>query len=510
MKTTLPTAEDLLYGPHIDGKERTAIAQPKDGAERSVSYPEFYKLVSGCEKFFQKRGLEKGDRVVMLSPNCIELVAAIIASWRLELLAVPVDFRMTAAEAANVGNSLKAELILVSPQFPDVEKLKESFATSEKLVMLDQLESDSDGAASSSARTSTKLDFDALMILTSGTTGVPKGAVHDLRSLIENLKELGQLASLDSETFALLPLPVSHIFGLEVVCACLMYGSTIVFCELEPSKFIASINKYRPQILAGVPTMYGALLGAPEGALNLERARILLSGGAPLPVSLAEEFERKYKKRINNGYGSTESKIIALNLDGPIESIGRPVPSVKVKIINADGAILPEGQEGEIIIDSPHLMKGYLGQPEKTAEVLSAEGYKTGDIGYIKDGYVFISGRAKEMIVVAGNKVFPSEVEEVLLRNPLVREVAVTGPDHKKLGQIVKATIVISDDELSKQLSGSDESKKAAREQILKDLKQFCQENLKRELRPMEWNLRPSDQALPKTRSGKVDKKALD
>ncbi len=510
MKTTLPTAEDLLYGSDRDAKDRTAIAQPRDGSERTVSYPEFYKLVAGCEKFFQKRGLEKGSRLIMLSPNTIELVAAIIAAWRLELLAVPVDFRMTGLEASNVSNSLNAALVLVSPLFPDLNKLKDSLSAPETLVMLDQVATEVDGATALPSRSSVKLDFDALMILTSGTTGIPKGAVHDLRSLIENLKELGQLAQLDDETVALLPLPVSHIFGLEVVCVCLLFGSTVVFCELEPSKFIASINKYRPQILAGVPTMYGALLGAPEGALNLDRARILLSGGAPLPVSLAQEFESKFHKRINNGYGSTESKIIALNLDGPIESIGKPVPSVKVKIINSEGKLLPEGQEGEIIIDSPNLMKGYLGQPEKTAEVLTSQGYKTGDIGYVKDGYVFISGRAKEMIVVAGNKVFPSEVEEVLLRNPLVREVAVTGPEHKKLGQIVKATIVIADDALSKQLAGPDESRKAAREQILKELKQFCQENLKRELRPMEWNLRPNDQPLPKGRSGKVDKKLLE
>ncbi|MDZ4835946.1 MAG: class I adenylate-forming enzyme family protein [Candidatus Melainabacteria bacterium] len=509
MKTTLPTAEDLLFGPAEKDRTHKAMIQTLEIGDTEFTYDQFYAAVDTFESFFLQRGLKKGDRVILISPNTVELVTSIFAAWRLELLVVPIDFRMTAPEAGNVTKSLDASLLLVSKQFKDPIKLSEVLGDlKDRMITLEECCADIKDVKPT-ARRSQNLDFDALMILTSGTTGTPKGAVHDLKTLVENLQELGELAELSSDMVALLPLPVSHIFGLSVVSVCLLYGATVVFCELHSATFVKAINKFKPNIMEGVPLMYSGLLAAPDGAVNLDSVRILLSGGAPLPIPMAKEFEKKYGKRLNNGYGSTESKIIALNLDGPVESIGKPVRSVKVEIINEKGEKLPQGSEGEIVIQSPHLMRGYFNQPEKTAEVLSDEGYKTGDIGYVKDGYIYISGRAKEMIVVAGNKVFPQEVEEVLQKNPIVREVAVTGPEHKKLGQIVKATIVIADKELSERLEGDDDTKKSAREEIIKNLKDFCQQNLKRELRPMEWDLRPIDKPLPKTLSGKVDRKVL-
>jgi long-chain acyl-CoA synthetase len=340
---------------------------------------------------------------------------------------------------------------------------------------------------------------------------MPKGAVHDFPSLLINLGELGDAAGMDELTKCLLPLPLSHIFGLEVMGVALIFGGTLVFSELEPSRFLGALNRNQPQVVAGVPTLYATLLHAPPGAVDLKAARVLLSGGAPLPVALASEFEARFHKRLNNGYGSTESKIIALNIDGPVESVGRPVPSTKIRIVDGEGKNLSEGQEGEIVIDSRILMQGYLDQPDKSAEVLTGEGYKTGDIGFLKDGYIFISGRAKEMIVVAGNKVFPNEVEQVLMKHPAVDEVAITGQDHSKLGQIVKATIVLSKGELNEKLAAAtdDEAKKTVREELVANFKEFSKENLKRELRPMVWEFRPNAQPLPKLRSGKIDKKQL-
>jgi acyl-CoA synthetase (AMP-forming)/AMP-acid ligase II len=135
--------------------------------------------------------------------------------------------------------------------------------------------------------------------------------------------------------------------------------------------------------------------------------------------------------------------------------------------------------------------------------------YHTGDLGYLKDGYLFISGRDKELINVAGNKVFPSEVEDLLLQHENVKEVAVLGVPHSRLGQLVKAVIVIKDPEMSKKLEQSDESKKEVRQELLNSFKEFCKEHLKKELRPLEWEFRSCQTALPKTASGKIDKKQL-
>lgn len=512
MIVSKPSARDLLFDNASAFESRTALVD----STGEVSYKDLYRLVETFQKHLIECGTGRGDRVLLTGRNNAQLVAAILACWRLECLAIPIDFRMTVGEVINICQKVQARVVLASEAFAEIETLKGILekGSKENGTRLFTLESVAASATQGSvmqepgsAGEPSSYDFDALVILTSGTTGTPKGAVHTFESLIENLRELSYYFKMSDTTKLVLPLPVSHIFGLEVLFIVLLHGGTVILCDLDPTSMIGAINKYEPQILAGVPTIYGALLSAGRERLNLDAAELLLSGGAPLPVSLARQFEETFGKRINNGYGSTESKLICLNIDGPLESIGRPIESATIRVIDPEGKELEEGQEGEIYIDCPLVMKGYLGQDEKTRETLTPTGYRTGDIGYVKDGYVFISGRAKEMIIVAGNKVFPSEVEDVLARHPLVKEVAVTGVEHSRLGQIVKATIVICDTGLSERLVGP--QAKETRESVLADLKSFSKDNLKRELRPMVWDLRPDSQPLPKTRSGKIDKKML-
>jgi len=305
-------------------------------------------------------------------------------------------------------------------------------------------------------------------------------------------------------------LPLSHIFGLEVTLICFIFGASVAFCDLTADGFFYCINKYDPHILVGVPTVYAAMLNIPDDKMKLKSAHILLSGGAPLPVSLAEDFLKKFGKKLNNGYGSTESKIIALNVTGPHESVGKPIPSVTVEIMGENEQVLGEGETGEIAISGASLMLGYVDNPEQTAKAIRNGRYYTGDLGHLKDQQIFISGRAKEMIVVAGNKVFPAEVEDVLLNHPNAAEVAVIGVPHKSLGQTVKAVIVIKDKSLSEKLKEGGEAKKAARQELISQFKDYSKDNLKRELRPMEWDFRAVGDYLPKTLSGKVDKKKLE
>ena len=518
MNETIPQADDLLYGKSASPDSVALVHSTGDGKKVETSYKDLYQLVESFERFLEEKGLSEGDRLVLVSPNTPVLMASIIACWRLRALATPVDFRMTPGEIANVSDKLNSKLVLVSKAYKELENIKSTLESSEKRIEVLALESckpeelseNSSKNGNRKESTNNDLAYEALVILTSGTTGEPKGAVHELQSLVENLTELGQIAELSSNMNVLIPLPVSHIFGLEVACIGLLYGATVVFSLPDKKDFLESINQYTPEVLAGVPTLYAGLLGAPDGAVDLSKSKILLSGGAPLPVSLAQDFEKKFSKRLNNGYGSTESKIIALNLNGPVESVGKPVPSTKILILDEQGNELAEGKDGEILIQSDILMKRYLDKPEKTKEVLTDKGYKTGDMGHLQDGYLFISGRSKEMIVVAGNKVFPIEVEEALREADIVEDVAITGEEHGRLGQIVKATVVVADDKLSAALeSGDDEEKAKAREEILSQLKNYSKDHLKRELRPMKWDLRPKSNPLPLTRTGKVDKKAL-
>lgn len=479
---------------------------------KTYTYAQIQDLIDGAHEALKEKGVAKGDRVMIAAPNSARLFATILAVWRLGAVAIPVDIRITAAELQNIAKRLKAKILGGSGRNVPGFMSQHASLESDGISIVD-ISAFPEKARSESAigyGDAIDLEAPAFIILTSGTTGVPKGAVHNLGSFMINIVDIGNMAGVGKEERGLLPLPLSHIFGLGVTLVCFAFGASVVFCDMSADGFFACINKYDPNILVGVPTIYGAMLGLPEGAVKLKSAHLLLSGGAPLPISMAQDFEKRFGKKINNGYGSTESKIVALNLDGPTECVGRPIPSVKVEIIGDEGQVLGEGETGEITMSGINNMMGYVDNPEGTEKALRNGRYYTGDLGHLKDNQIFISGRAKEMIVVAGNKVFPIEVESVLLKHENATEVGVVGVPHKSLGQTVKAFVVIKDERLSKMLTAGGDEKKSAREELISNFKNYSKENLKRELRPMEWDFRPADKPLPKTLSGKLDKKKLE
>lgn len=511
MDTTIESIKHLLY-PSTSRPDMAALPCMIQAAanDRVVTFEQFEKLIDSAHKALADLGIKKGDKVMLTAPNSPELAAGIAATWRLGAVAIPVDYRMTLAEVINVARRISAAALVASSQvIPDFQNTLAPVTESGAKV-LDLATVNENSQPLPGVLDQLTPDEDALVILTSGTTGNPKGAVHDLRTLVENLEDWGKLVDMRPEKKGLLPLPLSHVFGLEVTFVCVISGACVIFTDpASPKSFFACLPKFQPHILVGVPTLYTNMLPMDPKVVGLNNAEILLSGGAPLPTSLAREFEAKFGKTLNNGYGSTESKIISLNLGGPFESVGRSIARAKIEIVNDKDEVLPEGETGEIRISGPMLMKGYLNDPEATAKVIRGNSYYTGDMGRLEDGYLFISGRTKEMIIVAGNKVFPSEVEDVLRKDPLVKEVAVVGLPHSKLGQIVKAIVVITDVELSKKLEGSDEEKKDARQELVSKMKEYCKESLKRELRPMDWDFLPAQTTLPKTAIGKVDKKQL-
>ncbi len=498
---------------------KPAIIQVLPGGKlREIGHNDLEKLVGQAETLLSEAGVKLGDKVIMTSPNSPELLASILATWRLGAVAVPIDFRLTEGELANVAKSpaISASAVLVfKPLIKDYAALEKNLQSGSEKIFLSDLSALHNCAEKKRFQTEAATDFTdlkdpALLILTSGTTGTPKGALHDLSSLLSNLYELGEMADFCKDLKVLLPVPISHVLGLEVMMIALIYGSTVIFSEMTVEGIIAANNQFKPEFMVGVPTIYGAFVALPEGSINLSNSRVLLCGGAPLPPSLAADFHTRFNKRLNNGYGSTESKIIAVNLVGPDESVGKVVPAVQIKILGDQGKEMPEGESGEIVICGATLMLGYIGQPEATNAVIHDGGYYTGDIGHMQDGYLYISGRAKELIIVAGNKVFPAEVEGVLRSNDLVHEVAVIGVAHSKLGQIVKAHIVVEAGEWSKTLDSENaEEKKEARQKLIKAMRDYCAANLKRELRPMEWEFYSCEYILPRTSAGKIDKKQL-
>jgi long-chain acyl-CoA synthetase len=342
----------------------------------------------------------------------------------------------------------------------------------------------------------------AVLQYTGGTTGVPKGAALSHANITINTRQI-QLwfHMLDSpETRVVGVLPLFHAFAMTCVMnLTLAFGACML---LEPRfdalKLLRLIARKHPNAMAGVPTLYNALLNTP-GAENfdLSSLEICISGGAPLPREVAKAFKAKTGADLLEGYGLSEtSPVTCINPPGRGSkpgSIGLPVPGTICEIVSIEDrkTLLPTGETGEICFRGPQVMMGYWNKPEATAEVIMDGRLHTGDVGHIdEEGYVFITDRLKEMINCSGFKVYPRLVEEAIYQHPAVRECAVIGVPDPYRGQTVKAIVALKAD-----ASLSEEQ-----------LAHFLEDKLSKIEKPTQYEFRAD---LPKTAVGKIQKKIL-
>jgi len=487
------------------------------GGEQGATHAEMESLIRLSFSRLQGMNLSAGENVVFCCENRLEFSATLLACWALRANAILIDYRTEPKELFAVCEKLEAKLLFTSmsvtnlniggftgPQMPS----KMTF----RVLRVDELSNlKAKDPVSQIDFKNLDMDGPALALFTSGTTGTPKTAVHNLRSLVQNIIDLAEAVDVEEGLTALTPLPVSHVFGLTVLFVTQVLGLKTVLTDLNPVTFIKAVHNHKPQLIAALPQFYGALLSAPKGIIDLKDANLLLTGGAPLTVSLADKFEKAFGKRLNNGYGSTESKIFALNKDGPVLSVGKALSPVEIEIIDSNGRVLPDGFFGEVIVTSPTLMDGYLNNEDKTKSVLDNGKYYTGDFGRLENGYLYIAGRKDDIITVAGVVVHAAEVEEALRSYSQVKEVAVTAVPNKWLGELVKANIVLMDDNLASGLKSSREAERRATKQALvHQFKAYCAEHLSRYKRPMLWHFLGPHDDLPKTLAGKVNKKELE
>jgi long-chain acyl-CoA synthetase len=491
---------------------KKAMVVVSKGVEHAATQREMESLTLCSLSHLKTHGITAGDNVVFCCENRLEFLATLLACWALKATTTLIDYRTEPAELFTVCKKLKAKLLFTSMSSSELAFSNDTEAKSPLKVMSVAELSGSKSKISESPIDYKNLDMDRplLALFTSGTTGAPKTAVHNLRSLVQNVIDLTEVVDSEEGLTAVTPLPVSHIFGLTVLLVTQVLGMKTVLTALDPVTFIKAVHYQKPQLIAALPQFYGALLSAPAGVIDLKDAKLLLCGGAPLTVSLAEKFEETFGKRLNNGYGSTESKIFALNQDGPVLSVGKAVGKVEIEIIDTQGLTVPEGKFGEVRITSTTLMDSYLNDDEKTKKVMSNGQYYTGDYGYLEDGYLYVAGRKDDVVTVAGVVVHAAEVEAALRNYSEVKDVAVTALANKRLGQVVKASIVLMDEKQGAALSSTDQAKVHDTTQALvRQFKSYCAEHLPRHKRPMLWDFLGPHDDLPKTLAGKIDKKAL-
>ncbi len=363
----------------------------------------------------------------------------------------------------------------------------------------------------------------AIMLYTGGTTGVPKGAelvhtnfTYNVTALLELLRVSHGDGKPPEKAYQggyhcfLGVLPWYHSFGITVALFSATATGSRLVCVPDPragnppfTEVLKAVQTYKPTIMPAVPTIFVAFTNHPDlGKYDLSSFMACFSGGAPLPPEVCKQFEDKTGAIIFEGYGLTEtSPVISANPTDretrKIGSIGFPLPSTDVKILDLEDPTkeMPQGEDGEVATCGPQVMKGYWKRPDANEEVfVTLEGkryFLTGDIGHIdKDGYILITDRKKDMIIVGGFNVYPRDVEDILYTNPKVELCAVVGVPHEKSGETVKAYIKLKDGETATE----------------EDIMAFCKENMAGYKRPRAIEFRDE---IPVSNIGKVLRRVL-
>jgi len=444
-------------------------------------------------------GVDPGDRVVVLLPNCPEVLQAYAAILKAGGVIVPVVFLLGPDEVRHILADSEAKVVITAPEL--LGKLEGWTGGVTVLVG-----GGTGGLAwgdllAGEAETFPTVDRDdgdlAVILYTAGTTGRPKGVALSHVNLASNARAAASLYELDRTAWALMVLPLSHSYGLTVMNAGSILGTKGVLLRwFNPEAVLEAIQRYRVESMSGVPTMFVYLLHYPDaGRFDTTSMRAWGSGAAALPIEIVEPFEQKFGGRILEGYGLTEASpvVSAHRYSGvrKLGSVGPPLPGVEVAILDEADAVVMTGQIGEVCVRGANVMRGYYRLPEETALALRAGWLHTGDMGKLDaDGYLFIVERKKDLIIRGGFNIYPREVEEALYAHPAVAEAAVVGMRDPLMGEEVLAFVAL----------------KAGASAEAAALIEFCQSRLAKYKCPKQ--VRFVD-ALPKSPIGKILRKEL-
>ncbi|MDR7252387.1 acyl-CoA synthetase (AMP-forming)/AMP-acid ligase II [Nocardioides sp. BE266] len=464
--------------------ERPCVADER----LQLTYAEFGERVDAAAEQFADHGVGAGDVVAVMLPNRVELLISLVAAWRLGAGATPVNPAFTADEADH--QILDAGSVLVvnaGDGAPDGGRPS---------IGVEELRSVSRGREL--PEPPTDVNALALLIYTSGSTGRPKGVMLDhahISSMAEMIADAGALTG-DDHCLLVLPLFHSNAINASFLAMARAGGRLTILAKFHPVSFLEAIAQFRPSYFSAVPTIYSHMVSLPEEMqFDTSSVRFAFCGAAPASVQLLEGAEKRFGFPLVEGYGLTEGTCVStLNpVDGPrkIGTVGVPLPGQRVEIMAPDGTIMPRGERGEVVIQGPNVMRGYLNRPDATAESLGDGWLHTGDVGILdEDGYLRLVDRIKDMIIRGGENLYPKEIEAELHAHPAVLEAAVVGAPHDVLGEVPVAYV----------------STRPGTSVTEEELKELCAAHLTRVKVPVAITVLD---ALPKNPVGKIDKPTL-
>jgi long-chain acyl-CoA synthetase len=490
-----------------------------------IKYREVAEWTRNLASGLHQIGIKKGQRVAIMLANCPQYIVAYYAILKVGGVVVNVnpmyverelEFQLRDAGAQTIiaARDLLSRLEAVQAKIPlktiiltDLDEHVRGEGSREQMPaggpgIYEYAELLKKGKSKAPRSVSVDPDEVALLQYTGGTTGFSKGAMLTHYNLVSDVVQCvsWNVGAERGRERMLAVLPFFHVYGMTVAMneAIYLAATIILLPRFQVDDCLEAINTYQPTRFPGVPTMYIAIINHPKvKGYNISSIKVCSSGSAPMPVEALKKFEELTGGKISEGYGLTEASPVThanpFSGQRKIGSIGLPRPDTDAKIVDLETGAkdLPPGEEGELCIRGPQVMKGYWNRPEESAKSLRRGWLYTGDIAKMdEEGYFYIVDRKKDMIICGGYNVYPREVEETLYLNPKVLEASVLGIPDPYRGETVKAFIVLKP------------GKKATGEEMI----EFCRENLARFKVPTVIEFRDE---LPKSHVGKVLKKVL-
>jgi len=523
------SALDLFDAARRQDEDRRALVY----FDRSISYRQLDEMSDALAAFLVEHGFVAGNRLAVYLQNMPQFVIAVLAAWKLGGVVVPISPMNQEREVNTILVDCQPHtLICLDHLYDDIISRDEQvrrqgilvIATSahdlqgrnDRRILPDaalsrrkraciDLSQILEAHRTLATRARVQPDDLAFLVYTSGTTGVPKAALITHGNVSVNARSIAAWYDFPSQAGPVLAIaPLFHVTGLvgHMALAWALSAPLILMYRFEAAVVIDAIHDNRPAFTVGAITAYNALIHHPAATADLfDSFHVLVSGGAAIPPSVVEEIRAKTSRYVHNGYGLTETSAgvicVPFGATAPVDpvsgalSIGVPTFDVHAWISDDAGEPVPMGQIGEIVISGPTVARGYWNRPEESNASMRPDGFRTGDIGFVDaDGWFYLVDRKKDMINCSGYKVWPREVEDVLVSHPAVYEAAVIGiPDTYRIESV--CAVVSLHPELPFDLE---------------NLKAWCRERMAAYKRPREYVIL---EALPKTPTGKVLKREL-
>jgi fatty-acyl-CoA synthase len=458
------------------------------------TYKQLNDRATSLSHWLHKQGVKKGDRIALLAPNHISYFHLLFACGKIGAIFVPLNWRLSLQELSEILQDCTPKYIGIHLQFNEI--YQQLPPNKPKPIFIEKLELPEISEPVPSIEIH---DTDPLaMIYTGGTTGKPKGVVLSHQTILWNGINTILSWGLTDQELTINYMPMFHTGGLNALCIpILMMGGTVVIGEaFTGEKAIQSINRYQCTIILLVPTMHHMLIQTEAFKISsFPSMKVFLSGGAPCPIQIYEAYQKK-GLAFKEGYGLTEAgpnNFYITPEEAQIKrgSVGKPMLFNAIKLVRSDGHSAGPNEVGELLISGKHGFTHYWNNYEATNDTIQNGWISTGDLAKKDEqGFHYIVGRKKDMIISGGENIYPLEIEHWLAAHPAVDEVAVVGLPDEKWGEIVSAFLVLKD---SAQIQEE-------------ELKAYCEVKFGRYKIPKQFIMLAE---LPKTHVGKIDKKAL-